>query len=476
MPRGLRDSPPALISGPVSAHVFDIDGTRLFIFGDEHFAYDNLCQPCDSRNDCKDIVRFIRGLVDDTKASADTLDVFMELPYVVRDGPGRRRWLRFLDAVMGPDGRDPKDVFPLKSRALEASPKGEGRGARWPFWGGGSRVSRVSKVSKVSEASRRSEARGVTSAMVARVLGNSPKYIGVFSQLYREFRNDLYGENDKSQQQRVRFHYCDARHEVHVQRLLPYIDPVRFHRYVRTSDQLREVLRAFLFARDFPAEARRIFGTREAARVLTWDAAASSSGLMHKVAKQFHALPGGALKDAAKRYLDDRIDDAVSVARLDLNFDDGPHILAAAAEAASGGTGPKSEDLAWLWRFRVMHGQYYAAFFPEVMRFATHLLIMDAYLLCRMLRFSFASPKAGERRTAVVYAGDAHAEYYVSFFKDYLGVKPSVCAKLGPEAGRPSRATDRCVRMASRPATCETLGPRPAAVRPVTARTRTAAP
>ena len=461
MTRPVRDRPPALISGPVSAHVFDVGNTRLFVFGDEHFAFDNLCEPCDSRNDCKSIVRFIRGLVEDARqgGESEVLDVYMELPYVVRDGPGRRKWLKTLDEVMG---RDPSRVFPSRSRASAQSKRVPSK-PMWPFWGG--------------SRSRTTNDNNNTDAMVARVLGDSPKYIGVFSQLYREFRDDFYredGNNDDKATRNVRFHYCDARHEEHVQRILPFIDPARFHRYVRTSDQLREVLNAFLFSRDFPAEIRRIFGTREAARLLSWDGKHSndnSSINMHKVAKQFHSLPEGPIKAAAKRYLDDRIEDAVSVARLDLNFDEGPHILAAAAEAHASVTstekraamGPKAEDLAWLWRFRLAHGQYYAAFFPEVIRFSTHLLIMDAYLLCRMLRFSFPSSKDRRRRTAVVYAGDAHSEYYVSFFKDYLGVSPSVCSKLGPPPDRATRSTDRCVRMESvRKTQCATLGSRPA--------------
>jgi hypothetical protein len=211
---------------------------------------------------------------------------------------------------------------------------------------------------------------------------------------------------------------------------------------------------------------------------------------MHKVAKQYHMIPEGELKAAAKRYLEDRIEDAVSVARYDLNFDEGPHILAALAEALAASSraehhsaevsSPKADDLAWLNRFRVAHGQYYAAFFPEVIRFSTHLILMDAYLLCRLLRFSFSTDKkkkaGGEsaRRTAVVYAGDAHSEYYVSFFVDYLGVSPSVCSKLGPPRDRRTRTTDRCVRMTARinQSRCETLGPRPASVASIRAATR----
>lgn len=442
--RSLRRTPPSNISGPVSAHIFDVGNTRLFLFGDEHHSFDNLCDPCGAENDCMSIVRFVRGLADEIRASDEhELDVYMEMPYVVRDGPVRRRWLAFLDETMG---KDPDNVFP---RSRRPSPAWWRRGL-----GGGGGVG----------------GRGGRAEVVARVLGDDPKYIGIFSQLYREFRDDFYGADSESAS-RVRFHYCDARHEPHVARILPFIDPARFHRYVRTSDQLRDVLRAFVFSQDFPGDIRRIFGTKEAARVLDADAPK-----IHKVAKQFHALPeGSGVKVAARRYLEDRIEDAVEVARRDLGFDLGPHILAAAVDAAAAEAKelPYKISVAWLRRYRIAHATYYAAFFPEVIRFSTHLILMDAYLLCRMLRFSFPASASTTKRTAVIYTGDAHSEYYASFFVDYLGVSPSVCSKLGPALDRRTRSTDRCASLAPKPAPCDTLGRMPAKVAPIKTRTRT---
>ena len=440
---------PALVSGPVSAHVFQIpSGGRVFIFGDEHVGYENLCAPCGAGNDCADIVTFVRRAVDAARRdpTAKPLDVFMELPYVVKDGPERRRYVRAIDARMAHD--------PVVFRPKKKTDGSNNNKKTWRMWGGGGE----GNAAAVDRA-----------AMMARVLGDSPRYIGVFSQLYREFRDDFYPVDDDAAfaKHNVRFHRCDARHESHVGRLLPFIDPVRFHRYVRTSDQLHEVLRAFLFARDFAGEIGRIFGTREAARVLLH----MDAGRPHKVAKQFHALPEGAAKAAVKRYLEDRLEDAVSVARSDLGFDGGPHVLAAAREAQSKArVRPHQDHMLWLRQMRVLHGTFYEAFFPDVMRFAAQLLVMDAYLLCRLLRFGCATPGG----VSIVYAGDTHAEYYASFFKDYLGLEPTVCSKLTSHRSLPE-TSDRCVRLSPPASQCTTFGRHPIAVRPIRTRTKTVA-
>ena len=480
---------PANISGPVSAHVIDLPECRIFVFGDEHFAYDNLCEPCRARDGCNDVVRFVRRAasrvrrMNRARTGSAALDVFVELPYVVRDGPKRRRWLRLLDQIMS---KDPEGVFPRRrSSSSPDSPSASGK--RGP--GGGFRwhLPRLAASAGGGGGGGNEEEEDANQAMVARVLDDaSPRYIGVISQLYREFRDDFYAADAMpppdaiiGDQARARFHYCDARQEVHVARLLPIIDPARFHRYVRTSDQLRDVMRAFLFAPDFEREVKRIFGTREAARLLTRRTSRGAGGAnagmgAHKVAKQFLALPEGRVRDAARRYLEDRLEDAVSVARLDLGFDRGPHILAA-SHSAQAKKVDADDHFEWLGKFRRLHGQYYEAFFPEVIKFSTHLLLMDAYLLCRLLRFCCCAPptRAVVDRTAIVYAGDTHAEFYVAFFVDYLGVDPAVCAKLGDRRGRDAAATNRCVDMRPAGRRCATLGAHPAAVRPISSRTRT---
>jgi hypothetical protein len=106
------------ISGPVSAHVFDMptgneEPTRLFVFGDAHNSFENLCAPCDAADGCVDIVEFVRLAVGDAKLRGRALDVFMEMPYVMRDGPSRRSWLASLDALMH---RDPKGALQLPKK------------------------------------------------------------------------------------------------------------------------------------------------------------------------------------------------------------------------------------------------------------------------------------------------------------------------------------------------------------------------
>jgi len=440
------------VSGPVSAHVFDLERegkgcgrVRVYVFGDQHHRWDNLCpQPCSSSTPgdaCVDIIRFVRAAVREAEREDGVdrhLDVFLEMPYVSRAGPLRDRWLKAIDVFFSSKKDPPKaEVFGRSSSASSAktSSRSAASGAlkkKWGMFGGAGDDRSVWRREAVAQA-----------------IGDAPEYVGVFAHLYREFRGRLYEEGRADTHSR--FHYCDARQEPHVSRLFPVLDPVKFHKHFQTSEQLKEVLVAFLFSRDFPADVRRLCGSEVAGRLLLTEALSDG---MHKVAKQFHALQPGKLKDAVKLYLNDRVEDAMRVVRDDLGFDRGAAALAAADEAKL------SVHFQWLKEMREAKGQLYLALFPLAMTFAVHLVIMDAYLICRLARFCLqetAARKSGES-VGIVYVGDTHAEYYAAFFKDYLGVQPSVCSKLHSSGDQPSRCTSLIEAPSS---SCPTFGQAP---------------
>ena len=462
------------VSGPVSVRAFDlpVEGGRMsarkqgggavcrvYIFGDEHFSYDNLCPgPCRGGRDvgatratplkatrtptCSDIVGFVRGAVRDAEGETGggDVDVFLELPYVVRAGPRRTAWLRTLEQFMS---RDPDVLVAEARRSSRTGPRDGRKGkdlVRWILSGGGSRSSAAPGGAATAAAAAAAARTGdrLVADVARRVLGTapSPRYVGVLSQLYREFRDELYDDDVKQQRATeagsVRFHYCDARNEPHVNRLLPALDPERLHGVlgVTTVDRLREVLHAFLFAPDFAAECVRLFGPAEAAKLIVPEAV--SKGGAHKIAKQFLSLRPGPLKDAVRRYLDDRVEEALRVARDDLGFDSGARMLR--------GDGPGDGGLParQLWRTGLVekaHERFYRACFPYVMSLGVHVVLMDAYLVCRLTRFCGLGG-AGERGggVGIVYVGDAHADYYAAFLRNYVGLEPVVDHPLRMDA------------------------------------------
>jgi hypothetical protein len=371
---------PRFVSGPVSVHEFVLTegGHRLIIFGDEHFSYESLCQPCDMGT-CQSVTRFIRAHVERAREAATSLDVFMEMPYVVPRGPQRDAMLRHLNAFM----------------KRNAGPEAE---------------------------------QGLLNKVVHRIVGSTPFYVGVFSQLYKEFARDIYDDAHKSAAGRqgpgsVRFHYADARTEPNVRALLPG-EADLFHKHVRTADALSYLLHAFLFGRDFESDVRQVsssLASQLVSSALSGLPGSSGRRKLHKVAKQYHRLRDGPVKAAARAYLEERIEEAVSVMREDVHVDSGAHTLATADERAT-----PSHNRPWLSNLRKFNHDLYRTAFQLGMRLSVHVVLMDAYLLCRLLRFAMQTPETSNG-TSIVYVGDAHAEYYVRFFKDHLGLTPLAC-------------------------------------------------
>lgn len=369
------------ISGPVSVYKFDLDDAkRIILFGDEHFSYDGLCSPC-RRPSCYDIAAYIRELAND--ASAKDLDVFLEMPYVTKRGnPDRERVLRFWDDLMKSD-----------------------TGPR----------------------------RGPVESIRTFLTGPSPAYVGVISALYDEFAKELYDDDAKKKAKKKggpRFHYADARQEPNVSRLFP-VDAVMSR--VGDSSAVAKLLRAFIFAKDFGSEVSRALGN-DAAREVSREALSSEGA--HKIATQFLRLPDNALKESLKSYLSERIDDVERLMKLDVGLDSKQHVLH--SPALDGGREP------WLSKLRRANRDLFLAKFSMATRLAVRVLLMDAYLICRLARFAQQQRAGG---TTIVYVGDGHAQYYVDFLQRFLQLKPSLVHNAASGDWIKRRSARRCVTL-----------------------------
>jgi hypothetical protein len=415
------------VSGPVSARVYHVwpeqpppqqppqqpqpqPPLTLFVFGDAHFSYANMCADrCDASTRCSTIVEFVRSAVALARRRGATLDVFIELLYVTDKAPRRRK--HTLDAF-----------------------------ARFAQHGN-------------------------------RLANGDVVEAGVIGMLYGEFRDDVYDDEYKRRRRGrsrtvapagqtrardggggatggggggggggsvVRFHYGDARSEPHVRALglgtgVLRVAELQMLRHVfgagggPRSQAVASVLRAMLFERDFPAALSGALGPEVARELLVPSVLAG--GTTHRIAKQFLGVGEGGSKDALRRYAEDRIAEAVVALRDDADFD---------AEA---------EDS----RARVRSVE-------AVMGSIVRPLVMDFYLLCRLVRLCLqgrARPGApgGDGAAAIVYVGEQHAQNYAAFMRDYLRVAPhSEQTMRAPDDGLsahdPSQPS-RCVSIAS---------------------------
>jgi hypothetical protein len=414
---------PTFVSGPISVHVFDAptsDGrhgasfhNRIYIFGDQHFSYAHRCRPCLPSHGCERIVDFIERLVQERQvgnvgnqpklgAPPDallpagggvpppdrSLDVYMEMPYIVPRGRWRSKVLREKDPFMRRDGPPPRTETAARPRA---------------------------------------------------------DYIGMLSQLYQRFYSRMYDDPTPAQQRslsarpRVRFHYCDARMEPNVSTLLPY-EPGdhfygsrlnQFHLHMDAPAKLLALLEALLFSTDFVAEVRRLFG-EDAPPLVT--ETLSGKGV-YRVAKQYHRLQEGPAKRAVRSYLSARAAEVVQNLRAAGMFDYAAALRA--LRAFGSGSLPHAPRLD-----ERQVRDYLGRFILEM--FFARVLVMDAYLVCRMVRFSLQRGDSA-RGTSVVYVGDSHAAFYVRFFTEFMGLRALTCQNRVAVDGTSSNR--RCVRL-----------------------------
>ena len=385
------------ISGPVSAHVFRMsskDGASdatIYLFGDVHFSYDNRCTKCSAAKGCYSVVDFIEGVVAGAGRSNSggyQVDVFFELPYVPADPHLRTGLVEWVDTLF----------------------------------------------------TRNASVGNMLSNVVKKAMGRSPEYIGMFSKLYRKFGQRTYHHEltSASSDDRARFHYADARLEPNVlETVLPMRKDVawlmNFYSKIDSSAKLIQVLDCFLFSKDFAPDIRQLFGP--SAPIV--DAALSSITVdgkrcrVHKIAKQFYKLPT-ALRTPVLKYFRDRLARIKTFMSEVCGYDIAGHMANGGAERTIAESGAPSLEGSMLMEMlqKRLHWYFATGDAASSLMYVGCTILMDAYLLCRLLHYAVAH---GPTSCAIVYAGDAHIEHYADFFVNYLHIKPALCSPMRPE-------------------------------------------
>jgi hypothetical protein len=360
------------ISGPASYYAFRLPESRneVYLFGDYHFSYRNQCDRCDKDAACKHIVDFIQEALERSKATGTALDVYMEFPYVVGRGEARERVLSRV-----------QELF-LKDR---------------PDYG-----------KKVFH-------RGISAAL-AHIFGKRPQAIGIFSLLFKRFAPYFYehapGRNNQ------RFHYSDARFELNVKQ---FLSPTSrswieiFHQRIPTVERFRRLLEAFVLGHrsraTFGEQMQAIFGPS-----VTVFRDSLSRGL-HKISKQVAKLPSD-LRSRVESFIRDKLDGICKMLKEDVRYEDGVRLLA--TREAPTEDEIRDGTLAYIRASRLAN---YMAIFTIFMELIVQTLMMDTYLIARMLYYGRTS-RAG---VSIVYAGDYHIGVYADFLANYMGLRPLGC-------------------------------------------------
>lgn len=363
------------ISGPVSYHIFQyaINLNTIFLFGDVHFSHNNQCIECHRDKSCFHIVDAVKYFEEDAHRRNTTFDVLMEFPFVSGKGPDRDQFLAKLDQ-------------------------------------------HFIKNSKSSAASR----------MLLRLFGKSTQYIGIFSSLYKHFAHRFYYHPPGHNQ--IRFHYADARFEYNVRR---FFSPVSvkwiymFHNSIKSITQFRRLLEVFLIGyrsrRSFQDQISEIFGPDHPP--LNQSLSSKRPGgpkTLHKIAKQVYKLPPD-LRAKVEAFISDKLDNICAILSEDIQYEDGIRLLNI-KHASRDRAGLQDGTLAYIRAYRLKH---YMAFFSIFMELITQTVMMDVYLLARLL-FNASRPESAHGVT-LVYAGDYHISVYADFFNRYLNMQPLGC-------------------------------------------------
>jgi hypothetical protein len=263
---------------------------------------------------------------------------------------------------------------------------------------------------------------------------NNSRYVGLLGNLLLRFKDDLYHDSFKdlasSSAAGVRFHYADIRYDANIRGLLPSRKSATTHEHVTTSDGLRALLHAFMFGTDFVADVNACCRT---AKVLPGSLSSlePNGPRLHRVSKQFHRLPEGRAKHAVRSYLSSRVEELIFIMHHDVGLDQSKHTLQPVTP------GPAGYE-PWLSKIRAVHADYHVFAYHDAMHLGVWVLLMDAYLLCRLLRF--AAPGG----STIVYVGDAHAYFLTRFFRDYMGLQPTQDFAANSKRSRGGRER-RCV-------------------------------
>ncbi len=181
---------------------------------------------------------------------------------------------------------------------------------------------------------------------------------GVLGILFDRFKDDLYSIKKPS---RGRIHFADVRSEPSRSGL-----PTYSAEFIRQAPTL-ELVKTFLL--------NIMFG--------------DNTKYPTKVNKQFHKLKN-VYKDCLRSYLVERLDALLEYMRIKLQYN---HQVQ---------TNPK---VSW---------------FSRIYLLGVRVLVMDAYLLARMIYYTFQNPKPIDNRRIILYSGSAHTAAVVTFMMYYM--------------------------------------------------------
>ena len=357
------------ISGPASYFVFKMpeSGNEVYLFGDYHFSYDNQCADCATDERCKPIADLIDLALAKSQSDGASLDVFMEFPYVVAEGEARSRVLSRIDRVFRKDNREN-----VKS-------------------------------------------------VISKIFGKSPEYIGIFSVLYKRFADKFYSHSNTNGTN-ARFHYADARFEFNVKQFLSPVNDrwiVMFHKRVPDVKTFRRVLEVFVLGHykgTFQDEMGAIFGSDIAVfeRSLT-SKKRGGKRTLHKISKQVSKLPRE-IREKVETYVHEKLDAICDILEEDLRYEDGVRLLTSDPEAMD----LRDGTLTFIRASRLIN---YTGIFTVFMELIVQTIMMDVYLLARMLLYA----SKGIQGTTIVYAGDYHIGVYADFMARHMKLKPAAC-------------------------------------------------
>lgn len=473
------------ISGPISAYVLegpiDIEDDRqghtcIFLFGDEHFSTDNSCENCDTDPDCLSIEDYVTEAKNKVANGAmihtcdDTLDVFLEVPYVMPSGVLRDKLLGYVEHLMAHENN---------ANSADHRERGHLSVLRKLF-------QTLKYMHHTAKCLHCTDSKKYDNCLDdSRYDGRGKKPCsGVLGNLFKRFRHDLYGpinseSNDeiasssrrREDKKKVQFHACDIRWDPNVWMYMICPPTQSFHKYSRwirdmciyfpNTEKYRKLIESFLYSTDFDKAIHSTVGHSslilysalvsldDDIEIDTYDDddLADSSAVdrrLHPIAKQYHLLgaENKKLQTIMKHYLDSRIKEIVECMERRVIFDetDVPRECL-------------SEDiLRDADRFQALQ---------QVIKCMTPVLMTDAYLLIRMLNTTIRrhinlSPSLSSRTPfksrVIVYGGHSHVLKYLDLLQRFLGLK---CREMHePEThdrerkkGKNNGDVCRCVRL-----------------------------
>ena len=142
-------------------------------------------------------------------------------------------------------------------------------------------------------------------------------------------------------------------------------------------------------------------------------------------------------------YLHDRVQRIVMFMRDVSGYDEGARLVTGSAARQVQGVHAPAVELEIVQSIVRARAESFLGDVGFSLMYVACTVLMDAYLLCRMLYY-MTRPNLPAGSCVMVYAGDAHIQYYLDFFVNYLSVTPTICSpNMAPGSNAPGAF--RCV-------------------------------